>query len=58
MFPKDLAQKREPYVPKAKNLRPVCWEKTFQFASEIHLETIGRRHNLKSETNLKAIKML
>lgn len=59
MFPKFLAQIRKLSVPKAKRFEVyISWEKIFQFASEIHLETIVRRHNLNSETNLKVIKML
>lgn len=58
MSPRFLAQIRKLSVPKAKRSEVCVSREIFQFASEIHLETIVKRHNLNSETNLKVIKML
>ena len=58
-LPNHLAWRRKPHVLKTERSEVfISWEKTFQFACEIHLETTVKRHNLNSEAKLKARKML
>lgn len=58
-LPNHPACRRKPHVLKTERSEVlISREKTFQFSCEIHLETTVKRHNLNSETKLKARKML